>query len=290
MNKTRLTGFVAAAALLSALAVPGIASAQLAAPGIDETTYPTDHGPMPMTVYRPAAERPGNHYPAAIFVHGGAWVQGSRQLLDSEARAAAQRGLVVFDIDYDLSAPRAPREYRDVEAAIGYVRAAADRFGVDRDRIGGLGTSAGANLLMQAVITDHAPLAAVVGWSGPYDLTAHTSPKDVTMATGSAAAYLGCVAVLPNCRDRAAAASPVLHVSPGAPPALLFNSSDELVAATQITELADRLRAAGATVSTQLVPGHRHAVAYSDVALGPTLDFLTERLSVTSDRPSAGDR
>lgn len=289
-HKTRPMGYATAAAMISLLAVPGIASSQPAALSVDETTYPTDRGPMPMTVYQPAANGTENQRAAVIFVHGGAWVRGSRQLLDSEARQAASRGFVVFDIDYDLSAPHDPREYRDVEAAIGYVRASADHFGVDPDRIGGLGTSAGAQLLMQAAITDHVPLAAVVGWSGPYDLTAHGSPWELALAIGAAAVYLGCVAALPDCQVRAAAASPALHVSPGAPPTMLFNSSDELIPAEQMTEFVDRLRAVGTTVRTQVIAGKRHAIAYSDVALEPTLDFLTEHLGTSGDRPIEGDR
>lgn len=64
----------------------------------------------------------------------------------------------------------------------------------------------------------------------------------------------------------------------GNPPMLLFNSSHELIPLDQMTTFADRLRAAGVPVRTQVLPGSRHAVSYGDDAIGPTLDFLDGQL------------
>jgi acetyl esterase/lipase len=196
------------------------------------------------------------------MVHGGAWARGSRTLLDTQARQAAAAGFVVFNVDYELSAPRNPRQYEDVSSAIEYVHAHAEAFGIDADRIGGLGTSAGAHLLMQAVTAGRAPLKAVVGWSGPYDLTGQGSAPNTSLALGAAAIYLGCLPDLVLCSELAAEASPINHVAPGNPATLLLNSSNELIPVDQMTRFADRLRSVGAVVETHEVPGSRHAVAY----------------------------
>ncbi|MFE3257943.1 alpha/beta hydrolase [Nocardia sp. NPDC059091] len=281
MSTLSKVGWLAAASVVLACATHVPASAQPADPApirIEETAYPTADGPEPMTVYRPAEARTDMPSTGLVFVHVGAWIGGKRQLLDSEAREAASRGFVVFDIDYDLAAPRDPRQYRDVEAAIAYVRDHAGELGVGPDRLGGLGTSAGAHLLMQAVVTDGAPLAAVVGWSGPYDLTVRATPEDAMLSTMAAVAFLQCVPLVPDCADRAASASPALHTSGSNPPVLLFNSSDELMPLDQMTTFADRLRGNGVPVRTQMLPGKRHAVAYGDHAIGPTLDFLDRQL------------
>jgi acetyl esterase/lipase len=238
--------------------------------------YPTGHGPGAMTVYSPAVGASSS--PAIVMVHGGAWAQGSRALLDGEARKAAGEGFVVFNIDYELAAPRNPRQYQDVTAAIDYIYAHADDFGIAADRIGGLGTSAGAHLLMQAVTAGHAPLKAVVGWSGPYDLTVQGTPKDAALSIAAAAVHLGCVPTVGPCTELAADASPIRHVSAGNPPVLLLNSADELMPVGQMTAFADRLRSVGTPAETLVIPGSRHAVAYSDIALAPTLAFLQQHL------------
>ncbi|MFE3290390.1 alpha/beta hydrolase [Rhodococcus sp. NPDC059234] len=240
--------------------------------------YPTDHGPGAMTVYSPADGASSVPTPSIVMVHGGAWATGSRALLDDEARRAAADGFVVFNIDYSLSAPRNPRQYQDAVAAIEYIRTHAIDFGIAADRIGGLGTSAGAHLLMQAVTAGHAPLKAVVGWSGPYDLAVQNTPRNTAISIGAAAVYLGCAPTTSRCADQAVEASPIRHVSAGNPPALLFNSADEPVPVEQMTAFADRLRSVGTPAETRVIPGSKHAVAYSDVALDPTLDFLRRHL------------
>ncbi|MGW5648162.1 alpha/beta hydrolase [Saccharopolyspora sp. NPDC003752] len=241
-----------------------------------ESSYPTDHGPQAMTVYFPPDPQPDA--PAVVMVHGGGWARGSRTLLDSEARQAAAAGLVVFNIDYELSAPRYPREEQDVQAAIAYIHANGARLGIDPDRIGGLGTSAGAHLIMQAVTSGHAPLKAVVGWSGPYDLTVHGGPKNHFLALTMAPIYLGCFPLTSVCASTAEKASPAHNVTAAGPPTLLFNSADELVAEDQMTDFAGRLRAVGTPVETRLLPGSRHAIAYTDDATAPSVSFLRQHL------------
>lgn len=285
------TNFLKAAVVAVALTTlgTGVAAAGIPAPAATgesappsvttaDLEYPTGHGPGAMTVYSPADIASSAPAPAIVMVHGGAWAKGSRALLDGQARTAAAEGFVVFDIDYDLSAPRNPRQYQDVTSAIEYIHTHADDFGIAADRIGGLGTSAGAHLLMQAVTAGHAPLKAVVGWSGPYDLTVQGTPKDAALSIGAAAVHLGCVPTVSPCAELAADASPIRHVSAGNPPALLFNSADELMPVGQMTAFADRLRSVGTPAETLVIPGSRHAVAYSDTALAPTLAFLQQRL------------
>ncbi|MGM5068654.1 alpha/beta hydrolase [Rhodococcus qingshengii] len=276
-------GATAVAVLMSA----GIASASVPVPQTPatspgepthaETSYPTDHGPQAMTVYRPAGPA-ASHSPAIVMVHGGAWARGSRALLADQALQAAAAGFVVFNVDYELSAPRNPRQVEDVRSAIEYIHSHAEEFGIDADRIGGLGTSAGAHLLMQAVTAGRAPLKAVVGWSGPYDLTGQGSAPNAALALGAAEIYLGCLPDINLCNDLATEASPITHVAPGQASTLLLNSSNELIPLDQMTRFADRLRSVGTLVETRELPGSRHAVAYSAEAIGPTLEFLALHL------------
>ena len=56
-----------------------------------------------LDVYVPQQGAPPGPYPAAVTVHGGGWVGGCRVWLDGLARQMAQRGFVVFNIDYRLA-------------------------------------------------------------------------------------------------------------------------------------------------------------------------------------------
>ena len=78
-------------------------------------------------------------------MHGGGWQNGSRAGYRYWGPFLAKNGYVVFSIDYRLGkAGTYPGSVYDVKAAIQFVRAKAADLGVDPDRIGLMGDSAGA--------------------------------------------------------------------------------------------------------------------------------------------------
>lgn len=93
--------------------------------------------------------RPANaRLPVIVFIHGGAWRQGDkrvgRKLLQPFVESGAYAGA---SVNYRLSqmAPW-PAQIHDVKAAIRWLRAHADRYGLDSQKIGVWGTSAGGHL------------------------------------------------------------------------------------------------------------------------------------------------
>lgn len=101
----------------------------------------------------------GRRHPAVVLVHGGGWDQDSRggSLLPGWL---AGRGYVVFDIDYRLATPTSPSWQQatgDVKCAVGWVNDHAARFGVDPERIGLLGSSAGGHLALLAAYSTSEP-------------------------------------------------------------------------------------------------------------------------------------
>lgn len=256
------------------------------ATGIDvqrNLTYRTAHGPERMVLYEPSTSNTRPR-PGIVFVHGGSWTGGSPAHMAKAARIAARQGYLGFDIGYQLRPPNVAREAADVRAAITDIRARAARFGLDPDRLSGLGGSAGAQLIMQAAIVDNAPLRAAVGWSGPYDLVAqldarHRQLDDRHSATAARERLtrmmphvLGCAPA--DCRAAAAEQSPARHVGRHEPPVLLFNSTHELMPTEQMHTFAGVLRAKGNRATTRTLPGNRHSARYTDDAIGPSLRFL----------------
>lgn len=100
---------------------------------------------IPVRLYRPRTDKP---HPFVVFFHGGGWVLGD---LDSHHHWAAElcalSGLAVVAVDYRLSPEHVyPAALEDGFDVLGFFHDQAERFGLDRDRIGVYGDSAGGNL------------------------------------------------------------------------------------------------------------------------------------------------
>jgi len=126
--------------------------------------------------------------PVIIAAHGGGWQAGSRASYKYWGPFLARNGYAVFSIDYRLGkAGTYPGSVYDVKAAIQFVRAKAADLGVDPERIGLMGDSAGGHL---AALVGLAPdqftaeycgdpnyavsanVKAVIGFYGAYDMLA----------------------------------------------------------------------------------------------------------------------
>ncbi|MEF8855724.1 MAG: alpha/beta hydrolase, partial [Haloarculaceae archaeon] len=105
---------------------------------------------LPGRVYRPAEPAGGSDESplALVFFHGGGWVLGTLDSADDVCRQFATRlGAVVVSVDYRLAPENPfPAAVEDAWAALRWVRDAAPSLGVDSERIGTAGTSAGGGL------------------------------------------------------------------------------------------------------------------------------------------------
>ncbi len=127
--------------------------------------------------------------PALVAVHGGGWVQGARTAFQHWGPYLAARGYGVFSIGYRVAAKGKmfPQAVQDVLAGVQFVRGKAGEFGIDPQRIGIMGASAGGHLASLAALSGKKfhggypqdPFAAVstevkalIGVYGVYDLLA----------------------------------------------------------------------------------------------------------------------
>jgi acetyl esterase/lipase len=241
--------------------------------------------------------------PAFMWVHGGAWWAGDRRYLPPTlapgelADAALARGMAYVAVDYRLAleAPF-PAQIHDVKAAIRYVRRFADVFGIDADRLGVLGESAGGHLVALLALTagiaaidgtegvpdGRSDVAAVVDWYGVHDIRAWAGeqsgdePSPIAMLLGQASGA-------PTDTALAASASPVTYVSPTAAPILLIHGDADLtVPFSQSEELLAAGIAAGMDIELVRVPDADHCfVGYPDVPslVARSVDWLASRLN-----------
>lgn len=248
-----------------------------------------DGTPLTLDAYLPL--RTGEPVPAVVLVHGGGFVGGAKdtQGMIAIARRLQDHGVAALTIGYRL-APEStyPAPVDDVRAAVAWLRAPEQQaaLGVDPDRVGVLGTSAGATLALTvgARPTAETGVRAVVALSGATLLTADGlalgAPGSAEVT--SALAYLGCDA--PETCTTGAPASPALAVAPAASPALLVNGTAETIPVGHAQAMADALAAAGVPHELVTVDGDAHGAQLLDDAVWQTvLAFLDTHLA-----PAAG--
>jgi acetyl esterase/lipase len=92
-------------------------------------------------------------FPAAVDVHGGAWVQGDRSGNDPINARIAQRGIAVLAVDHRLPPQGVhPAAVQDVNHAVRWLKANAARWNVRPEWVGLTGTSAGGHLALLAAL------------------------------------------------------------------------------------------------------------------------------------------
>jgi len=86
--------------------------------------------------------------PAILVVHGGGWLNGSKNKFRALAIELAERGYATVAIEYRLGhESKFPAGIHDCNAATAFIKANAGRFGIDASRIGAVGGSAGGHLV-----------------------------------------------------------------------------------------------------------------------------------------------
>ncbi len=266
-----------AAALLASVAIR--ASGRIAdVPVIDVTTnvvYGTVDGEaLRLDLYRP---RPRNseavRLPAVVMIHGGGWQGGSKDDNRPFAMSLARSGYVAVSCDYRLVTPtghRYPAQLDDVQRVVRWMRANANRYGIDPDRIAAFGHSAGAHLaaLLGTVDTrdnGDAALAAyssrvqcVIDTDGPVDFTDPSHPPVGHGQMPLVQALFGPPASAREAQNLYRAASPVAHVDDRTAPFLILHATEDKMVPIQQSEiLAATLKAHGVEVVFIRVPdGH----------------------------------
>jgi acetyl esterase/lipase len=218
--------------------------------------------------------------PVVIAVHGGGWQNGSRATWKHLAPHLAKQGYAVFAISYRLGkAGIYPREVYDVKAAIQFVRAKAADLGVDPDRIGLMGASAGAHLVALVGLAHEdfaseyrndpnaatpANVKAVVAFYGIYDMVAQWQHDQISRPLDQIAAKFLNATPAQN-RRLYFESSPMSYATTAAnrPRFLLVHgTADDIVdPVTQSEPFMIALKQANITVNRVVVPGAPHGWA-----------------------------
>jgi acetyl esterase/lipase len=244
--------------------------------------------PLLLDLYKPK-EMKGT-VPGLIFVHGGSWRGGNRKVYSYYCQHFAEKGYVAATIEYRLSGEAPfPAAIQDVKCAIRWMRANAAKLGVDPNKIGLAGGSAGGHLVLLAAYanTDDPELEgtggnpgvssrvqAVIDLYGPVQLRASKSAK-----RSSVLAFMGGKST-DEAPELYAKASPFNHLTKDAPPTLILHGTvDELVPIAQSDKLAAKLGELGVPYLYDRQEGWHHGMDAVEVVNGRCVWFMDQFLS-----------
>ena len=204
------------------------------------------------------------HGGAVLYMVSGGWVSRwspPEWLIARNFRGLLERGLTVMAVRHG-SAPRykVPEAEADVRRALRYVRLHSEELGVDEDRLGVYGGSAGGHLsLMLGLASDDgvmdssdeimrapARVAAVVAYYPPVDLRPIVGPSERFPALDFA-------------EDQAASISPILFASSDDPPTLLIHGDADMLVNVQNSEVMfEALQEKRVESELIIIPGGDH--------------------------------
>ena len=263
---------------------------------------------LTLDVFRPASP---NGASVLNMVSGG-WVSRWRDPEQAQAgyQALLDQGFTVFAIRHG-SSPRfnVPEAYADVTRAVRYVRLHAPHFGLDAERIGVYGGSAGGHLSLMLglnsdegdpsatdeVLRHSSRVAAVVANYPPVDLRPRATPSERFPATIPDQSLFFAGGVVPGAAERfvaidvedeaGASVSPILFVTPDDPPTLLIHGdADALVDFNNSELMQAALMASGVETGLVVIEGAGHGfrtpedrAQASDALVGWFVEHLSGR-------------
>ena len=137
----------------------------------ENVAYRTDVGPSTVLDVAQPLFGPQTNRPAILIIHGGGWSAGSKNDMVYRTLMVdyAMKGYVVCNMNYRLvqEAPL-PACIEDVQAAVRWMKSNAQKLGIDPQRIGTYGHSAGGHLSLMAGLT--AGVACAAGGAPPTEI------------------------------------------------------------------------------------------------------------------------
>lgn len=222
--------------------------------------------------------------PCLVWIHGGAWLAGSKDGLAAEIDTLLDHGYVVVSIGYRLSSEAIfPAQIYDCKAAVRYIKAKGTKYKIDSSRIAVAGASAGGHLA--ALIGTSADVEtledknlgytnvssrvqAVIDYYGPTDFLImddlpNTPPEKCKNAMvhltpdSPESLLLGCN--IEACPEKVKMANPVSYITTDDPPFLIFHGTfDCTVTPKSSVLLQESLKKNDLNVELHLLSGAGH--------------------------------
>lgn len=243
--------------------------------------------------------------PLVVFIHGGAWQGGDKNGGGSKVAPFVTTGKYAgASIGYRLSGEAQwPSQIHDCKAAIRWLKAHAEEYGLDPDRIAVWGTSAGGHLVAMLGVSDgvgelegeigphldrNAKVRCVIDFFGPSEMLTmgdHDSTIDHNAPNSPESKLIG-GAVQEN-PDKAKNASPIEHVTADdAPHLIVHGDQDPTVPYPQSVDYQKRLESAGVAAILLTVEGGGHGKGFGP-AVNEAVTAYLEKMLLGEEREIA---
>lgn len=269
---------------------------------IKDVAYGPHGARTTMDLYLPQAG--AEPRPVVICIHGGGWAGGDKKAYGWIGEALARKGFAAASITYRFApAWRAPTQMDDVQRAVRWLRKNAAQYGLDKERFGAIGGSAGGHLasylaLVEARDNSDAELAqfsskvqCAVDCYGPVDLVGMMQSASAPIVEG----FLG--KPLEGHEEDYRKASPVSYVKKNPPPFLIVHGTRDVgtsrgqVPIEQSIEFCEALQKAGGEATLLKFEGaghgftHNRSNPHAEKALAAAVEFFSKHLK--KDSPEA---
>lgn len=254
---------------------------------------------LTLDIVRPKVQQP-SPMPVVVYIHGGAWQQGSKRWGLRPIIPLARRGYFCVTINYRLTDVAIfPAQIEDCKCAIRWVRAHAKEYDLDADHIGVWGNSAGGHLAALAGTSGgvkdlegkggwekySSKVQAVADYFGPTDFLLWPEQSKNPTFTIRLAAELGLdpfsklvggkFRKKPDiCRQ----ANPLTYIDKSDPPVFIgHGEKDVLVPLGQSQVFCDALEKVGVEATLHIVKGQGHEF-YDPKTDQMVVDFFDKHL------------
>ena len=224
-------------------------------------------------------------YSAIIFIHGGGWKNGNKEMYRKHSYYFAGKGMVAASINYRLSGEaKFPAAVEDSKCAVRWMQANSVKYNVNPDKIVIAGGSAGGHLVGLVGTTEgrkefegsggytefSSKPNLVISFFGVFNFTRLADRNKYNNSARLVAEFLG--GTYDEIPDIYKLASPVSHVDSTDPPFLLFHSTgDKVVPYEQSVEFKKVLEKAGVPVEMSITVGNKHGYVHSSPHYEATL-------------------
>ena len=230
-----------------------------------------------------------------IWIHGGAWRAGSKEDMPLNF---LNYGFATASVEYRLSTEaQFPALIHDIKAAIRYLRANAEIYGYQNEKITIAGSSAGGHLAALVGTTNNdkvlegtlgeftqysSSVQAVIDYFGPTNFNTilqQSTPHGLNVREPALNLLLGDQPQ--NLKEKSTLASPVYHVDKDDPPIyILHGDQDPQVPINQSHELYARYIALGLMAEFEVLDGAAHGgdMFFDDDRMKKVTNFLDDVL------------
>ena len=228
---------------------------------------------LEMDILKPNRE---GKYPTVLFVPGGSFAHSYKENYLQQRLEIAKAGYVVASMEYRTIPDGVfPQSLEDVKAAIRFLKANADEYGIDKGKIALMGESAGGYLVAMAGVTsgiadydkgdnlsENSDVQAVVDIYGVTDFgEVDFEIEDIDECYK--ATFMSVKFWLNDVRNNVESTNPISYISQKTPPFLLMHGdADTLVLPNQTEMLHKALIEKGVDSKRYIVPGAGHSDEY----------------------------